>query len=108
MEPAAPSVPARRDGSPGGDTAGRDIPPADRLAEIRIIAAHPDIAQQVVRLLRQAFRSDEPRSYPAEGGGTLVHLTVDTAHGAAPVSPEPLWLLTSDSETRRTHTDEPG
>ncbi|MET8247361.1 hypothetical protein ABZV31_24830 [Streptomyces sp. NPDC005202] len=88
----------------GGDS------PMDRLAEVRIVAARPDIAQRVAQVLRQNFRCDEPRSYPtgADGSGTLVHLTVDTGHAAEGQPAESPWLITSRSQARRTHTDEPG
>ncbi|MFD9005301.1 hypothetical protein ACFV0T_30865 [Streptomyces sp. NPDC059582] len=88
-----------------------DVPedPMSGLAEVRIIAAHPDVAQRVAWLLRQNFRCDEPRSYPTgvDGRGTLLHLTVDTGHvpGEPPV--ESPWLVTSRSQARRAHTDEP-
>ncbi|MEV6168209.1 hypothetical protein AB0L99_08285 [Streptomyces sp. NPDC051954] len=93
--------------------------PAGGLAEVRIIAADPDTAQQVARLLRQGFRCDEPRSYPAgrDGHGTLLHLTVDTGQaGRTPAaesssteaSTESSWLNSSRSEERRIHADEPG
>ncbi|MFG3717152.1 hypothetical protein ACGF8D_04975 [Streptomyces massasporeus] len=80
------------------------------LAEVRIIAASPDIAQRVAQLLRRNLRCDEPRSYPAgpDGQGTLLHLTVDTGHvGEATFAPPP-WLSTSHTQARRAHTDEPG
>ncbi|MBB4713725.1 hypothetical protein BJ965_003607 [Streptomyces luteogriseus] len=80
------------------------------LAEVRIIAASPDIAQRVAQLLRHNLRCDEPRSYPAgpDGQGTLLHLTVDTGHaGEEPCAQSP-WLATSHTQARRAHTDEPG
>ncbi|MFF7868456.1 hypothetical protein ACFZCT_18625 [Streptomyces qaidamensis] len=91
------------------ETADGDLP-VGGLAEVRIIAASPDIAQRVAQLLRRNLRCDEPRSYPAgpDGQGTLLHLTVDTGQ----VSDEPLgrspWLATSHTQARRAHTDEPG
>jgi len=87
-----------------------EIPPADEgLAEVRIIAADPDVARRVALVLRQVFPCDEPRSYPAgpNGHGTLLHLTVDTRRTAGdPSAPSP-WLDSSRSQARRTHTDEP-
>ncbi|MGW0331663.1 hypothetical protein ACWD0J_07245 [Streptomyces sp. NPDC003011] len=85
-------------------------PEGDALAEVRIIAADPDVAQKVALLLRQAFDCDEPRSYPAgaDGHGTLLHLTVDTRHlpdDAPELSP---WLVSSRSQGSRAHPDEPG
>ncbi|MFF4832497.1 hypothetical protein [Streptomyces sp. NPDC001315] len=80
------------------------------LAEVRIVAEHPDTAQLVAQLLRLNFRCDEPRSYPTgeDGRGTLLHLTVDTGHAAGKPPVESPWLLTSRSQARRAHTDEPG
>lgn len=80
------------------------------LAEVRIMAADPDIAQQVAQLLRHTFRCDEQRSYPtgADGRGTLLHLTVDTGHVAEEPAAESPWLATSRTQARRAHTDEPG
>ncbi|GGV81804.1 hypothetical protein [Streptomyces massasporeus] len=94
---------------PAYETAAGDLPMGD-LAEVRIIAASPDIAQRVTQLLRRNLRCDEPRSYPAgpDGQGTLLHLTVDTGHvGEETVARSP-WLATSHTQARRAHTDEPG
>ncbi|MGC4975275.1 hypothetical protein ACLQ2D_20470 [Streptomyces sp. DT199] len=91
------------------ETADGDLPMGD-LAEVRIIAASPDIAQRVAQLLRRNLRCDEPRSYPAgpDGQGTLLHLTVDTGQvGEEAFAPSP-WLATSHTQARRAHTDEPG
>lgn len=92
-----------------GSTSDRP-PEGDDLAEVRIIAADPDVAQRVALLLRQVFHCDEPRSYPTgpDGHGTLLHLTVDTGR-VADASPDPsTWLVSSRSQGRRAHTDEPG
>ncbi|MFF6904065.1 hypothetical protein [Streptomyces hydrogenans] len=74
---------------------GRDepeaLPPPGR-AEIRIVAATPDTARRVADVLRRCFAGGEQRSYPAPGGGTRLHLTVDTAH---PAEPARSWLATS-------------
>ncbi|MFI8370686.1 hypothetical protein [Streptomyces sp. NPDC085466] len=74
---------------------GRDepeaLPPPGR-AEIRIVAATPDTARKVADVLRRCFAGGEQRSYPAPGGGTRLHLTVDTAH---PAEPARSWLATS-------------
>ncbi|MEU9572954.1 hypothetical protein AB0D62_24410 [Streptomyces massasporeus] len=94
---------------PAYETADGDLSLGD-LAEVRIIAASPDIAQQVAQLLRRYLRCDEPRSYPAgpDGQGTLLHLTVDTGQVVEePFAPSP-WLATSHTQARRAHTDEPG
>ncbi|MFF9116557.1 hypothetical protein ACF09Y_13315 [Streptomyces massasporeus] len=94
---------------PAYETADGDLSMGD-LAEVRIIAASPDIAQRVAQLLRRYLRCDEPRSYPAgpDGQGTLLHLTVDTGHvGEEPFARAP-WLATSHTQARRAHTDEPG
>lgn len=84
--------------------------PVGELAEVRIIAANPETAQRVARLLRQGFRCDEPRSYPVgdDGRGTLLHLTVDTAHPSVAPSSASSWLTSSRSQAQRAHTDEPG
>ncbi|SMQ17771.1 hypothetical protein SAMN06272771_4199 [Streptomyces sp. Ag82_O1-12] len=94
---------------PAYETAEGDLPRGD-LAEVRIIAASPDIAQRVAQLLRRNLRCDEPRSYPAgpDGQGTLLHLTVDTGQvGEATFTQSP-WPATSHTQARRAHTDEPG
>ncbi|MEV7529509.1 hypothetical protein ACIQNV_16500 [Streptomyces hydrogenans] len=74
---------------------GRDepeaLPPPGR-AEIRIVAATPDTARKVADVLRRCFAGGEQRSYPAPGGGTRLHLTVDTTH---PAEPARSWLATS-------------
>ncbi|MEW5627490.1 hypothetical protein AB1388_13085 [Streptomyces hydrogenans] len=67
------------------------LPPPGR-AEIRIVAATPDTARRVADVLRRCFAGGEQRSYPAPGGGTRLHLTVDTAH---PAEPARSWLATS-------------
>lgn len=106
----------------GEDQAADGDRPLDELAEVRIIAANPDTAQRVAQFLRQGFRCDEPRSYPtgADGRGTLLHLTVDTAHPSVAPASSPAaasvstsesassWLTSSRSQARRAHTDEPG
>ncbi|GAA2764170.1 hypothetical protein GCM10010103_32110 [Streptomyces paradoxus] len=91
------------------ETADGDLPMGD-LAEVRIIATSPDIAQRVAQLLRRNLRCDEPRSYPAGPGGqgTLLHLTVDTGHVGEETLPQSPWLATSHTQARRAHTDEPG
>jgi hypothetical protein len=89
---------------------GGEPPPAAGLAEVRVIAAHPDTARLVAQVLRRYFSSDEPRSYPAgdDGSGTLLHFTVDTGRDdASPPLPGP-WLASSRTQARRSHADEPG
>ncbi|MER5371705.1 hypothetical protein [Streptomyces sp. NPDC002553] len=97
------------EGPPVHETGDGDLPMGD-LAEVRIIAASPDIAQRVAQLLRRNLRCDEPRSYPAgpDGQGTLLHLTVDTGHVGEETFAQPPWLATSHTQARRAHTDEPG
>ncbi|MBB4980427.1 MULTISPECIES: hypothetical protein [Streptomyces] len=56
------------------------------------MAATPDTARRVAEVLRRCFAGGEQRSYPAPGGGTRLHLTVDTAH---PAEPARSWLTTS-------------
>lgn len=94
---------------PAYETADGDLTMGD-LAEVRIIAASPDVAQRVAQLLRRNLRCDEPRSYPAgpDGQGTLLHLTVDTGHVGEGSFAQSPWLATSHTQARRAHTDEPG
>jgi hypothetical protein len=81
-----------------------ESPPAGR-AEVRIVAASPEVARQVAEVLRRCFDGTEQRSYPAGAeGGTRLHLTVDTTHTAEPARP---WLVASRSSGRDpTQTDE--
>lgn len=68
------------------------LPSAGR-AEVRIVAATPEVARRVADVLRHCFDSTEQRSYPAGGeGGTRLHLTVDTSHTAEPARS---WLASS-------------
>lgn len=69
--------------------------PSAGHAEVRIVAAEPEIARRVAEVLRRCFAATEQRSYPADSdGGTRLHLTVDTTH-----TPEQArsWLLSSES-----------
>lgn len=67
--------------------------PSDGHAKVRIVAASPDVARRVAEVLRRCFDATEQRSYPAgPDGGTLLDLTVDTAHAAEPARS---WLETS-------------
>lgn len=81
-----------------------ESPPAGR-AEVRIVAASPEVARQVAEVLRSCFDGTEQRSYPAgTEGGTRLHLTVDTTHTAEPARS---WLVASRSSGRdTTQTDE--
>ncbi|MFF5701830.1 hypothetical protein ACFY7H_04930 [Streptomyces sp. NPDC012794] len=65
-------------------------------AEVRIVAASPEAARAVAEVLRRCFDATEQRSYPAPGGGTRLHLTVDTEAVAGPARS---WLDTSRSST---------
>jgi hypothetical protein len=73
----------------------RPLPPPG-LAEVRITAASPDVAREVAQALRQWFGGAEQRSYPIgeAGGGTRLHLTVDTT-STPESSPETFqsWLV---------------
>ncbi|WP_046777762.1 hypothetical protein [Streptomyces yangpuensis] len=74
-------------------------------AEIRIIAAAPEAARAVAEVIRRCFGGAEQRSYPGPGGGTRLHLTVDTETAAGPAR---TWLATSRQPTGTgTHTEEP-
>jgi len=79
--------------------------PPEGRAEVRIVAASPEVARRVADVLRNCFASTEQRSYPADGeGGTRLHLTVDTTRVAGPARS---WLAASRySGDDRTRTDE--
>jgi hypothetical protein len=79
--------------------------PTEGYAEVRIVAATPEVARRVAEVLRRCFDSTEQRSYPAgREGGTRLHLTIDTAHAAEPARS---WLATSKSkEQAHAHADE--
>lgn len=67
--------------------------PSAGRAEIRIVATSPEAARQVAEVLRRCFAGTEQRSYPAgAGGGTRLHLAVDTTHTAEPARS---WLAAS-------------
>ncbi|MFM9448802.1 hypothetical protein [Streptomyces acidiscabies] len=69
--------------------------PPDGHAEVRIVAASPEVARRVAEVLRQCFAANEQRSYPADGQeGTRLQLTVDTT---SPAEPARSWLETSRS-----------
>ena len=74
-------------------------------AEVRIVAATPEVARRVAEVLRRCFASAEQRSYPAGSeGATRLHLTIDTAHIAEPARS---WLTTSEpSFEDHAHADE--
>ncbi|MEU6771803.1 hypothetical protein [Streptomyces sp. NPDC046759] len=80
------------------------LPSKDR-AEVRVVAATPEVARRVAEVLRRCFASTEQRSYPAgREGGTRLHLTLDTASAAEPARS---WLATSESTDQdRSHADE--
>jgi hypothetical protein len=70
-------------------------PPSDGHAEVRIVAASPEVARRVAEVLRRCFAATEQRSYPAgPDGGTRLDLTVDTSRTAEPARS---WLETSRS-----------
>ncbi len=74
-------------------------------AEVRIVSATPEAARRVADVLRRCFGGDEQRSYPAPGGGTRLHLTVDTDHAAEPARS---WLATSRPPSGTgPHSEEP-
>ncbi|MGX1848870.1 hypothetical protein [Streptomyces sp. NPDC055299] len=80
------------------------LPPPGQ-AEVRIVAATPEVARLIAEALRGRFAATEQRSYPAGGeGATRLHLTVDTTHTAEPPRS---WLVTSKSSgDRRLQADE--
>ncbi|MFE5813114.1 hypothetical protein [Streptomyces sp. NPDC056479] len=68
---------------------------SDGHAEVRILAASPEVARRVAEVLRRCFAATEQRSYPAGAdGGTRLDLTVDTTRAAEPARS---WLETSRS-----------
>ncbi|MFE0326523.1 hypothetical protein ACWEWI_32740 [Streptomyces sp. NPDC003753] len=80
--------------------------PSNGRAEVRIVAASPETARAVAEVLRHCFASTEQRSYPAPGGGTRLHLTVDTETAAGPARS---WLTSSRppvGSRTETHADE--
>jgi hypothetical protein len=81
-----------------------EVPSAGH-AEVRVVAASPDVARRVAEVLRRCFASVEQRSYPASNdGGTRLHLSVDTTR---PAESAPSWLVSSQSsESDRSQTDE--
>ncbi|MCX4512222.1 hypothetical protein OHA27_18310 [Streptomyces sp. NBC_01619] len=69
--------------------------PSAGHAEVRIVAADPEIARRVAEVLRRCFAASEQRSYPATpDGGTRLHLTVDTTNTSEAARS---WLLASES-----------
>ncbi|MER7562000.1 hypothetical protein ACGFWE_07915 [Streptomyces sp. NPDC048523] len=69
--------------------------PPDGHADVRIVAASPEVARQVAEILRHCFAATEQRSFPADSeGGTCLQLTVDTTSAAEPARS---WLETSRS-----------
>jgi hypothetical protein len=72
--------------------------PAPGLAEVRITAASPDVAQKIAQALRRWFASTEQRSYPAgrSGSGTRLQITVDTTRTPGPATALRPWLAPRD------------
>ncbi|MGW6791454.1 hypothetical protein [Streptomyces chartreusis] len=69
--------------------------PSEGYADVRIVAASPEVARRVAEVLRRCFAATEQRSYPAgTGGGTRLELVVDTTRAAEPAR---TWLETSRS-----------
>ncbi|MDX3545646.1 hypothetical protein [Streptomyces europaeiscabiei] len=69
--------------------------PSDGHAEVRVVAASPEVARRVAEVLRRCFDATEQRSYPAgPDGGTRLDLTVDTTR---PAEPARSWLEASRS-----------
>ncbi|MFI1970067.1 hypothetical protein BLA24_18590 [Streptomyces cinnamoneus] len=64
-------------------------------ADVRVVAATPEVARKVAEVLRRCFAATEQRSYPAGAeGGTRLHFTVDTTRAAEPARS---WLAASQS-----------
>ncbi|MDT9682591.1 hypothetical protein RND61_11000 [Streptomyces sp. TRM76323] len=69
--------------------------PSAGHADVRVVAATPEVARRVAEVVRRCFASTEQRSYPAgPEGGTLLHLRVDTTR---PAGPARSWLESSES-----------
>jgi len=69
--------------------------PSAGHADVRIVAASPEVARRVAEVLRRCFAATEQRSCPAgAGGGTRLELVVDTTRAAEPARS---WLETSRS-----------
>lgn len=80
------------------------LPQAEH-AEIRIVSDTPEAARAVAEVIRRCFAGTEQRSYPVPGGGTRLHLTVDTETAAGPAR---TWLATSRPATGTgPHPEEP-
>ncbi|MER5471140.1 hypothetical protein ABZX90_30145 [Streptomyces sp. NPDC002935] len=78
---------------------------SDGHAEVRVVAASPEVARRVAEVLRRCFAATEQRSYPAStDGGTRLQLTVDTNH---PAEPARSWLETSRSSGKPSDGREP-
>ncbi|WP_267241601.1 hypothetical protein [Streptomyces sp. PR69] len=76
--------------------AEQQLPPAGR-ADVRVVAATPEVARRVVEVLRRCFAATEQRSYPAgREGATCLSLTVDTTRAAGPARS---WLASSRPPT---------
>lgn len=77
----------------------RSLPPPG-LAEVRVTAASPDVAQLIAQALRSWFGSTEQRSYPAgeSRSGTRLMLTVDTTRVPDPTTALRPWLTPADRD----------
>ncbi|MFF3847166.1 hypothetical protein [Streptomyces sp. NPDC002328] len=55
-------------------------------AEVRVVAASPEVARRVAEILRRCFdATEQQRSYPTgPDGGTRLDLTVNTTRAAQP------------------------
>ncbi|MGW7431070.1 hypothetical protein ACWGIN_16120 [Streptomyces sp. NPDC054861] len=85
-------------------TENESLPQAGH-AEVRVVAATPEAARAVAEVIRRCFAGTEQRSYPIPGGGTRLHLTVDTETTAEPARS---WLDTSRPSTGTgPHAEEP-
>lgn len=86
----------------GGAGNGERMLPAAGFAEVRIVAASPEVARKIAQVLRIRFAATEQRSSPAGcvDGGTRLDLTVDTVHFPDASGPFQLRLV-GGSGTRR-------
>ncbi|GAA4908924.1 hypothetical protein ACFPM3_12235 [Streptomyces coeruleoprunus] len=85
-------------------SAEHPLPPVGH-ADVRVVAATPEVARRVVEVLRRCFAATEQRSYPAGAeGATRLHLSVDTTRTAGPARS---WLAASEpSFDERPQADE--
>ncbi|MER5299493.1 hypothetical protein ABT039_08505 [Streptomyces lasiicapitis] len=103
------SGPAATTGTGAADASAHGAGPTEPRRAEGHDRASGDAARQVARFLSRFFARDEPDSYPtgSEGGGTCLHLTVDTLPTQAPDPALMASLTGSRSQARRTYVVKP-